>query len=264
MSEIKKKLLNFVIMNKIKRDKRGKKDKMEINHYLDVIDYVLKTGIQWHMLEKDLHYTTYFKKYSKWAKEGIFSISHKIMISILRHKKVITDAEIKNLYIDCSMIKNVGGVEKIGVNHYDRYRNGSKVSVIVTSKGIPLGLKMTSSNIHDLDLVEDNIKDISIKVIGSRLIGDKGYISSSLKRRLRRDKNIKLIHPYRSNQNRSLTSFEKNLLKRRHIVENTFSWLKSKRKLKLRQEKKIKYFEEFWYLGLLDITINKIRIENNT
>ena len=190
------------------------------------------------------------------------------MISILRHIKVITDAEIKNLYIDCSMIKNVGGVEKIGINHYDRYRNGSKVSVIVTSRGIPLGLKMSSSNTHDLELVEDNIKDISVKVIGSRLIGEldrrsklkiedfnKGYISASLKRKLRRDKNIKLIHPYRSNQNRSLTSFEKNLLKRRHIVENTFSWLKSKRKLKLRQEKKIKYFEEFWYLGLLDIII---------
>ena len=74
------------------------------------------------------------------------------------------------------MIKNVRGWDGLGVNHYDRGRKGNKVSLIVTSDGIPLSMNLTSSNIHDVHLVNDLIDRIHIKIVGSKLVGGDGKI----------------------------------------------------------------------------------------
>ena len=68
----------------------------------------------------------------------------------------------KDLYIDSTMTKNINGSEYIGPNHYDRNKNGNKISIVVTKTGIPIGLKLAPSNIHDINLVEDTLDNISI------------------------------------------------------------------------------------------------------
>ena len=40
--------------------------------------------------------------------------------------------KLKNLFINSSMIKINKGKDWIGANHYDRFRNATKVNVIVT------------------------------------------------------------------------------------------------------------------------------------
>ena len=76
------------------------------------------------------------------------------------------------------MIKNIRGHDQTGVNHYDRGRKGNKVTVLVTSSGIPLAVTFDKSNVHDLNLVEQTIDQVTLKIIGSRIIADKGYVSS--------------------------------------------------------------------------------------
>ena len=68
------------------------------------------------------------------------------------------------------MIKNIQGTEFLGKNHYDRKRNGNKITVIVTSNGIPLSIKLDKASTHDVTVVEDIIDQIELKIIGSRLI----------------------------------------------------------------------------------------------
>jgi hypothetical protein len=53
----------------------------------------------------------------------------------------------------------------IGSNHYDRNKNGNKITIIVTNNGIPIGLSLAPSNIYDVNLVEN----IAIKIVGSRI-----------------------------------------------------------------------------------------------
>ena len=65
----------------------------------------------------------------------------------------------------------------LGSNHYDRNRNGNKVSIVVTKNGIPLGMSLSTSNIHDINRV-DTLDDVKIKIVDSRLGGDKGYIET--------------------------------------------------------------------------------------
>jgi transposase len=57
------------------------------------------------------------------------------------------------------MIKNIKCTEFFDTNHYDRNRKGNKVSIIVTKNGIPLGMCLSTSNIHDINLVEYTLDD---------------------------------------------------------------------------------------------------------
>jgi len=48
----------------------------------------------------------------------------------------------KDLYIDLTICKNINNSEYVETNHYDCNRNGNKISLVVTKKGIPVRLKL--------------------------------------------------------------------------------------------------------------------------
>ena len=138
--------------------------------------------MQWNELTEDCHYTTYHKSFVTWSKVGIFSLAHKILVQNARVNGFISNSDLDILSIDTSMIKNNRGVDEIGANHYDRYRNATKVSVVVSQQGIPLGLSFKGANVHDVKMVFNTINDVQIKIAGSTALADKGYNSSKLKK----------------------------------------------------------------------------------
>ena len=255
------KLAKYIIKNIIQifyNPIRGRKNKRSLDHYIDVIFKVLKTGMQWHELNTPLHYTTYHKKFILWNKLNIFNRSYHILIKLLILTNSITIDDLKLLSIDSSMIKNIKGVDNIGQNHYDRYRNGNKISVVVTDNGIPLGFSFERANIHDINLVDSTLDDIKIKIVNSKLLSDKGYNSKELKKKLDKKK-INLIYPLKKNQkNTMFNENELSLLKSRHIVENFFSWIKNYRRIMVRYEIKLNNYIQFCYLAAINIICNKI------
>ena len=216
----------------------------------------MRTGIQWNQLRTPLHWSTYYKKFCKWSENGIFSSSFKLLNKILRKNGYLNQESYKTLYIDATMIKNVKGKDEIGVNHYDRGKKGSKISLLITKEGIPLNLKMIGSNVHDLKAFESQIKDIKIKYVGSRIIGDKGNSSKRVKDDLKKE-GISLITPSKKNQKSSNTKLEKTLLKERSVVENVFSWVQQRRRIRLRYEVKKLHYQEFYYLCLIELILKK-------
>ena len=175
----------FCIVNLVQkymlRKKKRRPSLKSIEHYTSVIFQVLRTGMQWNELKEDCHYTTYHKKFVEWSNAGIFSLAHKITVKHARVNELITDEDLNTLSIDTSMIKNNRGVDEIGPNHYDRFRNATKVSVVVSQQGIPLGLSFNGANVHDIKMVFDTIDDVQIKIAGSSTLADKGYNSIKLK-----------------------------------------------------------------------------------
>ena len=232
---------------------RGRRPAATTKHYLKQIMSVLRSGMQWHHLKSDLHYTTYHKTHMKWCKLGIYELAFKLSLKLAKFSR----GELKNLFIDSSMIKNKQGKDCIGANHYDRYRSATKVNVIVTSTGIPLSINVVKANTHDSTLTAEAVNCLNVKVIGSRLIADKGYINNKYKKTILKSHRIKLIYPVRKNQHVKNTVLEINLLKRRSIVEHFFSWLKNYRKIQVRHDKTIMSFEGFIYLASLNILHNK-------
>ena len=252
-------LIKFYLNKNPNKSNKGRHNEKNIEHYIEIIYKVLRTGSQWKHINSTLHYTTYHKKFIKWNKSDLFQNVFYIIIKLLKYKNILNDDFLKDLYIDSTMIKNIKGTEFLGTNHYDRNRKGNKVSIVVTKNGIPIGMCLSTSNIHDINLVEDTLDDIKIKIVGSRLGADKGYISKKLKEKLKTDKNIELITNLRDNSKETLNENEKKFLKRRHIVENTFAWLKNNKKLINRYESKALNFEQNWYLLFILLITNRYK-----
>lgn len=258
MNNLTKSIVKFVINNFIPKRNKGRKLKCNIDHYIDTIFYVLKTGIRWSDIQSNLHWTTYHKKFTLFSKYRVFEHSHWILLKFLERSKFFKDHSLlKDLFIDSTMIKNIQGTEFLGKNHYDRKRNGNKISIVVTNNGIPLAIKLDKASTHDVTAVEEIIDQIDIKIVHSRLIGDKGYVNQNLKQKLKQKK-IHLVYPYRKNQSTKNTAEELKLLKQRHIVENVFAWIKKYRRIQLRYDKKKENFLQFCYFCIVDITCKKI------
>jgi transposase len=252
-------LIKFYVNKIPNKSTKGRHNEKDIEHYIEIIYKVLRTGTQWKHINTPLHYTTYHKKFIKWNNNNLFQNVFYIIIKLLEHENILNSDFLKDLYIDSTMIKNIKGTEFLGMNHYDRNRKGNKVSIVVTKTGIPLGMCLSTSNIHDINLIEDTLDDIKIKIIGSRLGGDKGYISKKIKDKLKKEKNINLITNLRNNSKETLNTEDKEFLKKRHIVENTFSWLKNNKKLINRYESKAINFEQNWYLSFIILITNRYK-----
>jgi transposase len=254
-----KSILISLINDYSKKKTKRRPNLYKLEHYVDVIYKQLRTGSQWSEIESKCHSTTYHKKFMEWSKEGLFRMAHEILVNIIYELKRISKKDLSHLSIDSSMIKNNRGCDGIGSNHYDRYRNATKVSVVVTDNGLPLGFSFAGANVHDTKMVSENLDNIKIKIVGSRLLADKGYNSLKLKKALKEDRKINLIYPLKKNQkNKYFSNNELKKLKGRTIVENYFAWMKSFHRLLMRFDTYLINYASFCYLGAIDIICNKI------
>ena len=92
---------------------------------------------------------------------------------------------------------------------------GVKLTLIVNKEGIPVTYHLMPANRHD---------SIALKKLGKQLyniwlIGDKGYVGKKRKEKLKQQRKILLITPYRRNQKAKNTRWEKRKLRNRKVVE---------------------------------------------
>jgi hypothetical protein len=107
---------------------------------------------------------------------------------------------------------------------------GLKLNLVVNQQGIPCQYYLKPANKSDIKCLEEiliekkNIKDVV-------LITDKGCISEFNKEWVKRCWRITLITGYRRNQKKQNTKREKQLLKKRKIIETVNSQLKDQMNL---------------------------------
>lgn len=98
---------------------------------------------------------------------------------------------------------------------------GFKLHMAVTPSGIPTNFDLTAANIPDGKMTKELIELYEFLIA----IGDKGYLDKEKQQELERQ-NKKLITPYRKNQNKRNSEFERRLLKLRRRIETVFSQFK--------------------------------------
>ena len=232
----------------------GRNRAYPIKHYFTQIFYVLQTGISWRKLRVPLHWTTYYKFHQQCCQIGFFSLLHTTVICVLEKTDRI---EMKNMYIDSTMIKNIGGVDFLGKNHYDRNRKGNKITVIISENGIPLSMSMTTANVADVKEVLPCFENIQIQVkVGSRLIGDKGYVSN---KRVLKSKKITYLYPNKNNvkRKRRFGYHQKRAMQKRWKVENCFAHFRNYRKIDKRWDKD---YEQWVMMALSIIALRRAGI----
>lgn len=138
--------------------------------------------------------------------------------------------------------------------------------VVVDGTGIPLGIHVTSATPAEVTLVEPTLTTIQVPRGGGgaprrnpgRLIGDRGFDSDPLRRRLAR-RGITFIAPYRSN--RVYRPFEdgRQLRRYRHrwIIERTFAWFGGFRRLVVRHERFTSVYRALLYFAAALIALRR-------
>lgn len=103
-----------------------------------------------------------------------------------------------------------------------RYFIGYKLHLISNEQGVYKDMQITPANVHDINYLKSLEEDGTLA--GSKLVGDRGYISKQLQVDLFTDHNIELKVPYRSNQ-KVQKPLDPELAKKRRRIETTFSQL---------------------------------------
>ena len=177
----------------------------------------------------------------EWTNNNVFKNVYNLF---LRKYKCYIDYD--EVYIDSTILLNKYGYRHTtGINPYEaRKHRSNKLSCIVSKNGIPLGIKLANSQVHDIKLLMDTLPT---KAFFTTLIGDKGYISKQLTKKLKRNRRINLITEYRKNQKNKVDVD----IKSRITIEHFNSLIKQNRCINNRYDKYFETYESIIYLGCL-------------
>ena len=137
-----------------------------------------------------------------------------------------------------------------------------KVEVVTEATGIPIGVATDAANVPETVLAGAALADIPADVpvpFGVPLIADRAYDSDPLRDDLAAD-GYRLLSPHRKNRTRPSRNDGRRMrrYKRRFIVERTFAWLQSFRRVATRYEYQCHWYDGFVSLACAFIALNRL------
>jgi len=149
-----------------------------------------------------------------------------------------------------------------------RKGKGTKWMVLADGNGTPLGAYLDAATPSEISLVEKTLDAVSVRKASSpgrprkrpkRLIGDKGYDSNKLRKKLKR-MGIEPIFPARSNHPNATDQDGRKLrrYRKRWIIERTFAWLGNFRRLVVRYERSVAIYSGFFSLACAISVLKRI------
>jgi len=248
-----KKYLLRLINKHLEENQIRKPYKYSNKHKLEVIIYILKTGCCWNHLKEKGEESTYRKFFYKLVRMNVFKMAFYNLLKKLIELKLV---DLDNIFIDSTSIVNkVGLKEFTNFGFLPKKHKSLKIHTLVDKNQIPLGLEISKGSQHDVKFIEPLVNKINL--MNSKIIGDKGYISTKLKKKLKKYNKIDLIYKNRKNQIIKNTVEEEKLLKERIKVEHSYATLKQFRRIDKVNERKLENYSSFVYLSFLFIIFNK-------
>ena len=180
-------------------------------------------------------------KMNKWNSLGIFE-------NIFNNTSYIycdsrDRSELKYLSEDTLFVPNrMCNKNEVGRCVYYKSKNGIKIDSIVDVSGAPLDISIASGNQNDATIAINRIPIIANKINAEKykdsqkyktiILGDAIYDNEKLKQTIKDNNMNSIMAPNKRNtkdpeklKNKELSYKHKQKLKKRHIVENCFSWL---------------------------------------
>jgi transposase len=137
-----------------------------------------------------------------------------------------------------------------------------KVEVVTEATGIPIGVATDAANVPETVLAGAALADIPADVpvpFGVPVIADRAYDSDPLRDDLAGD-GYRLLSPHRKNRRRPSRNDGRRMrrYKRRWIVERTFAWVHSYRRVVTRYERRVDLYDGFVHLACAFIALNRL------
>ena len=201
------------------RQLRGRPRLLEDANALALVFKLLRTGMQWRELGSAVHYTTVLRRMHTWTSSGVFDAAY--ARALRTYRRLCPPA---HYCVDSTYVKNAFGRTCVGRKHTDRGRKALKLSAVVDHKGVPYGVCCHAGNRPDVCLLDDSLRSAFVALDHLPLFADKGYDSRRNRGICRRAGLLDRIFRRRSSATRRTHA-------RRIVVEHTFAWLKSCRRL---------------------------------
>lgn len=202
--------------------------------------FVLKTGIPWEMLPKEMGCgsgMTCWRRLQQWQHSGVWLRLHAVLLAELNRADRI---DWSRAVADSSLTRALGGGEGSGPNPTDRGRPGVKHHVLTDAGGVPLVVDTSPANVPEIKVLLDLVASVP-PVRGKpgrprrkpkELQGDRGYDSEPHRQKLR----ALGIEPVLAKRG---TEHGSGLGVYRWVVERTISWLHNFRKLRTVTERNL-------------------------
>jgi transposase len=227
---------------------------------------VMKRGVCWRDTEgmsTVYSWQAVYKRFRQWTEHETFKKAWEAVIQqYASHLKHQDPQWFQNLFIDGTMIKNYEVTQCYGKNPTDRGRSGTKLSIICDRRRQIVGVVEAPANVSDSRLVIPTIASIPFDIQDDHrrsihIIGDKGYSSNTLARRVKSyDRRFTLIADRKKNarrpvNRRSQSQQGKKMQSERPVVEHSIANLKNMKRLRARDDKLRRTFMSFVHLGIM-------------
>lgn len=215
---------------------------------LGAILYVLRTGIPWNALPRELGAsTTVYDRFRFWLERGFF---HQMWAAGLSEFDELVGIEWEWQSLDGAMTKAPFGDAATGANPTDRGKRGTKRSTLSEGHGLPLGIAVAGANVHDTQLVEETLDAVVIDrpATEQNLCLDAGYVGEPTAVRVAERGYVAHVRP-RGEDVANARSLDPTKVPRRWVVERLHAWLNRSRRLLVRWEKRKDTYLAFLHLA---------------
>ena len=204
--------------------------------FVEAVLYRYRAGIPWRDLpERFGDWNNTHRRFSRWAKSGVWQRVFERLAGDADNEYAMIDSTIVRAHQhSAGARKNPGEDQAIG-----RSRGGlsTKIHALVDALGNPVGFHLTGGEAHDLVGADHLLPDMQAEA----LIADKAFDADKRVIEPLTAAGKTIVIPPKSNR-RSPRTYDRELYKARHLIENFFARLKQFRAIATRYDKTARNF----------------------
>jgi len=230
----------------------NRKRSHSLKEIFDAVFYVLKSGCQWRMLPHDFPaWQTVYYYFRKWSRNGTFKKVHDCLRGMVRRRAgrkespsvcCIDSQSVKGTYRGRDRGKDGGKLVK-----------GRKRHIVTDTQGLLLAVRVHSANRHDSKAAPEVLRMLKPEFKRLKTIyadgGYRGDLKNIVKNELKCNLKITLL---------SDKSVGFKPLPKRWVVERTFGWFESYRRLSREYEFNLLTAENMLYLAMIVLMIRRL------
>ena len=231
---------------------KGGRPRREDRQMLGAMLYVLRTGIQWNALPREIGAsTTVYDRFREWERDGFFE---RLWAAGLQEFDELVGIDWEWQSMDGVMTKAPFGGAATGANPTDRGKRGTKRSTLCEGHGLPMAIEVAGANVPDMKLAAPTLDAYVIArpqptpEQPQHLCLDAGY-DYDLPRYAAAQRGYTVHIRPRGEDRANARSPDPLKQPRRWVVERLHSWLNRSRRLLVRWEKLEQTYDAFLHLA---------------